>query len=332
MSDIAKKAGVSLMTVSRALKNHPRISLRTRQRLQRMAKEMGYRPDPSLSQFMARLRFSKQAEPLPIAWITNFPPPAQWRKAPILLSLHGGAQQRAHLLGYRLEEFSLAEGGMSPRRLSGILRARGIRGVIVAPHPNPGASLDLEWEFFAAATCGFSLASPSLHRAASSQFQAMQIAWEGLARLGYRRIGLALSSQDSKRVGEQWLGGILAMQTRSRASERIPPLIARDFSPQSVLCWFYKYRPDVVISDSSVLKWLALSGIRAPRDCGFAHTNAPVIGLAGVNHHMEELGAVATDLVVEQLNANRFGIPAVPKLVQITCSWQDGPTLRHRQI
>jgi len=42
--DIAKKAGVSPSTVSRALQDHPRIGIKTKARIQALAKEMGYVP------------------------------------------------------------------------------------------------------------------------------------------------------------------------------------------------------------------------------------------------------------------------------------------------
>ncbi len=42
--DIAKKAGVSPSTVSRALEDHPRIGAATRKRIQALAIEMNYVP------------------------------------------------------------------------------------------------------------------------------------------------------------------------------------------------------------------------------------------------------------------------------------------------
>ncbi|MEM7334300.1 MAG: LacI family DNA-binding transcriptional regulator [Chloroflexota bacterium] len=44
IKDIAQKAGVSASTVSRALKDHPRISEAMRQKIQSLAREMGYVP------------------------------------------------------------------------------------------------------------------------------------------------------------------------------------------------------------------------------------------------------------------------------------------------
>lgn len=45
INDMAKTLGVSASTVSRALKNHPDISLETRQMIQKYAKEVSYRPN-----------------------------------------------------------------------------------------------------------------------------------------------------------------------------------------------------------------------------------------------------------------------------------------------
>ncbi len=46
MADVARAAGVSLTTVSRALSGNGRLSERTRQRVRAIANEMGYRPNP----------------------------------------------------------------------------------------------------------------------------------------------------------------------------------------------------------------------------------------------------------------------------------------------
>lgn len=45
IKDIAKKAGVSVSTTSRALNDNPRISSATRERIKKIADELGYRPN-----------------------------------------------------------------------------------------------------------------------------------------------------------------------------------------------------------------------------------------------------------------------------------------------
>jgi DNA-binding LacI/PurR family transcriptional regulator len=44
-ADIARKLGISAMTVSRALNNHPNVKAETREQVARMAMKMGYVPD-----------------------------------------------------------------------------------------------------------------------------------------------------------------------------------------------------------------------------------------------------------------------------------------------
>ena len=45
MKEIAKQLGVSVTTVSRALQNHPRIGLRTREQVQALVRKLGYLPN-----------------------------------------------------------------------------------------------------------------------------------------------------------------------------------------------------------------------------------------------------------------------------------------------
>src|SRR6202453_1900722 len=58
---LAKMAGVSNATVSLALRNHPRIRPQERARIQRIATEAGYKPNPLVSHLFAQLRLSKTA-------------------------------------------------------------------------------------------------------------------------------------------------------------------------------------------------------------------------------------------------------------------------------
>jgi DNA-binding LacI/PurR family transcriptional regulator len=45
MKEIARRLGISVTTVSRALQNHPRIGLRTRERVQALAQQLGFVPN-----------------------------------------------------------------------------------------------------------------------------------------------------------------------------------------------------------------------------------------------------------------------------------------------
>lgn len=62
IKDIAKRAGVSASTVSRALKNHPSIGAATTERIQTLAREMGYVPSG-----VARALVSSQSSTIGVA-------------------------------------------------------------------------------------------------------------------------------------------------------------------------------------------------------------------------------------------------------------------------
>ena len=58
MKKIAKDLGVSVSTVSRALQNHPRIGAHTRERIQKLAKELNYQPDSRAINFKNRRSYN----------------------------------------------------------------------------------------------------------------------------------------------------------------------------------------------------------------------------------------------------------------------------------
>lgn len=51
MSDVASVAGVHKSTVSLALRNQPKLNAATRERIRKIAAELGYQPDPMLDLF-----------------------------------------------------------------------------------------------------------------------------------------------------------------------------------------------------------------------------------------------------------------------------------------
>eukprot|EP01035_Chromulina_nebulosa_P029894 gene29894-39673_t len=52
MKSIAAQAGVTQATVSMCLANNPRIPAATRERIQALAKKLGYQPNPYVSTLM----------------------------------------------------------------------------------------------------------------------------------------------------------------------------------------------------------------------------------------------------------------------------------------
>src|SRR5687767_1931302 len=80
MRDLAARLGVTHVTVSMALRDNPRVSPATRERVKKLADELGYRPDPMLSA-LATYRGNKSASGIhsAVAWINAWERPEDLR-------------------------------------------------------------------------------------------------------------------------------------------------------------------------------------------------------------------------------------------------------------
>ena len=120
LKDVAERAGVSIMTVSKVLRDAPDISLGTKERVRRLAEEMGYVPDP-----MARSLRTRTTKLLGAV----APALASPILAPALAALEGRLRER----GYDL---LVAQSGTEPAQEEACLRrllARRVDGLFIAP-------------------------------------------------------------------------------------------------------------------------------------------------------------------------------------------------------
>src|SRR3954467_13477885 len=80
LQDIADRAAVSKATVSLALRDHSSIPPATRARIQGIADELGYRPNPLVSALMT---YQRSAQPRPkavtLALVMNFRRKDAWK-------------------------------------------------------------------------------------------------------------------------------------------------------------------------------------------------------------------------------------------------------------
>lgn len=330
---LAAKAGVSRTTVSLALRNDRRLTAGTRQRIQALARELGYRPDPTFARLLAHVRARtavKQTES--VAWLTAFPSRDGWRnESYVFREYFKGASERAHQLGYRLDEIWAKEPGMSGRRVSAILRARNIRGLLIAPVPASRGHLSLDWRHFAVAALGYSMWKPEFHRVVANYYQCGMLALREMKRRGYRRIGFAMPDYVDERINHQYLAPFLIYQQTIRASDRIRSLVTRNWEEETFLGWLKKNRPDVVLSTGHLPgRWIRNSGLRVPEEIGFVHiqSESRAKQSAGVYQNPETVGAAAVDLLVGQLHRNEMGIPVRPTILMVSGDWVEGATVR----
>src|SRR3954467_6338095 len=78
---IADEAKTSRMTVSLALRGHPSISAAQRKRVQKLARRLGYTPNPIVTNLMGMLRAATHTKTtISIAIVTNQLGDHYWRK------------------------------------------------------------------------------------------------------------------------------------------------------------------------------------------------------------------------------------------------------------
>ena len=330
---IAQRAKVSRSTVSRVMRHDPRISPETARRVQAAAKELGYRPNPLLSTLMERVRVGRNISYQgTLAIVTDEEDAAKWyiNSTGSWARIHFGALQRAQERGYKVECFSAREYPADGHRLSQVLRARDIHGVYITPG-FAGRELQLDWEWFSAATTGHGLVRPDLHRVCYHNYHGIQLACRKLHAAGYRRIGLYLEQRNNEVTDNNYLAGFLLFQHSVAEPNRISPALVARYDRDEFRAWYRAHRPDAVISSKGVVaEWALELGARCPDDFGFAHLDhTPNLGQwAGINHHNELIGRGVIDLILAQVHRGESGIPTHPSTTMVEGFWADGPSVR----
>jgi LacI family transcriptional regulator len=334
LKDIAEKAGVSVMTVSRVLRKQRNISADTQARVMQIAKQLGYRPNPLVAALMSYRRSAHPAKSFStLGYITSFLPGDNWRQRPLYREFFEGAAESADRHGYRLEEFWLREPGMTAAKMSRILYHRNVPGVLIAPLPYSLGHLRLDWEKFSAVTFGYTVARPVLHKALNHQFRSMRLAMRQLRKFGYRRMGLAMSASYDSRVDYQWSASFLVDQRRLERQDQVPLCLIEDekWNEASFTEWFRTSKPDVIISQQvEILDWLAKLGVRVPEDVGFVHMNCPDTSgqFAGIYQNGKVIGEVAMDFLIGMVQRNERGIPELAHSLLVEGTWINGGTVR----
>lgn len=364
LKKIAEETGVSCMTVSRALRSAPRVSAGTAARVRKAAVRLGYVPDVRIASVMASVRAAKVRVPEPVAWLNAAPERWCWRDLKWLTPYREGAQEQCAALGYRLDDFWLAEPGMTEQRMSRILTSRGIRGVIITPAPTVlGVShLAFDWKKFCGISFENALLAPRLHRVAQAYHYNLMLALKVLRRTGYRRIGLFMQTLEHRRSQHTYLAALHYFQKNIPEEERVEPLLYRSIyglpdavpfaewvasesrkpnqgdyqaKPQAMLRdWIERERPDVIIGQRrNLLEWLAGLGLRVPEDIGVAHLalDDDCADWAGIWQNKRHIGAQAVQQLVAMMQTNQPGIPEIAHETLIRGTWRYGKTIRDRR-
>lgn len=340
MSQLAARAGVCKATISLALRNDPRISAATTQRINKIAAELGYTRNPVLDELMSELRQSRKVGyQRTIALLNAHPRRRAFSENATIPSWVAGCRRRAAYLGYTADEFWLHDPELDPPRLRRILTARGIRGAIIIGAFGLGSippQFNELWAEFACVVTGIRTHDPALSFSCVDHHNLVLDAMREARALGYRRPGLVLSRQVDQVTDGRFTCAMWLAQQELSLEQRVPAnnsTTVEDDTEPFFRAWFDQYRPDVILTlHTNVRGWVERLGLSAPKDLGLIHLerNRFTPEWAGMEQHNDVAGEAAVDLLAGMLQSREVGVPAFPRATLIGATWVAGNSVRRR--
>ena len=334
MRDIALRLRLSPMTVSRALRNDPRITPARRALIHKTAGELNYRPDAMAVALRGRGGSRPPGIEAELAWLNHWRDPAQLCRYREFALMWQGAVSAAEKHGFRLREF-VVDQRLSFARLDGILHSRGIQGVLVPPHGGAAFTApdhaSLDWSRYAVVRIGYTVQKLPAHIVAGNHLQGTLMALSRIAAKGYRRVGYVCWTNPSAFSRS----GFLTFQADLPKEQRIPLLMLPNSAQAGEECrrqlreWLSLHRPDAILTEVGDLHTLLDElGYRVPENLGLASTSSlDGPSEAGIDQHSDLIGQAAVETLIRLIHTHQFGLPDQPREVLVPGSWRDGPGL-----
>ena len=329
---IAQAAGVSAMTVSRALRNHPNLAALTKARVQKIARDLGYRPDPLVAKLMHHLRSRrKPAFQSSLCAVTNVPLDAL---RAFSRGVVAAARRRAEARGYAFQLAHFDSTPRTPGTLQRILRSRGVEGVLLLPmlRADQFGSL-FDWRDFSVVAATTSTLAPEVHRVTPNHFRNMQLLCAELAARGYRRVGVVLPDEYAQRVHHAFNAAAL-WHAVWQGTDLVAPLIHPGPRPVRLRAWYEREQPDAIVGSSPEnCRWLAHAlGLRIPGRIAFAatHVSRGETCFSGLDERPGDIGVTAVDLLAAMIHRGEKGLPEVPMTTELLGRWVRGRSCPRR--
>lgn len=334
--EVAERAGVSVTTVSHALRGFARVPEATKQKVKAAAEALGYRPNPVYRAVGANhRRTGRHAEGLPLVWLRREMTVNERPWGPDV-NIYPKAQRYARTLGYDfqiLDPITLCE----PEELGGILYARGCVGVVIGIGL-PREWVDrVDWGQLAVIAMGYNQGAHAFDRVSFAVFRASLLLVRQIHALGYRRIGylgpvppgqLEYEEDDLLRYG-----GFEAAIFSLPDQARLEPYMRLDRDMEAIRSWVKRIEPDCLIGwDYHDVRRFKEAGFPIGTRMGMAvqgikgeHLKTP--DQAGVFRSSHILGETVVELLNKKIVTGQFGRPRNPLETVIDPGWKSGTLL-----
>lgn len=334
---VAASARVSVATVSRVINSLGTVDAALKKRVERAIEQLGYKPNALASSVMRQFRAPHRKLLRGTLALLAHHSESEWAREELYYyrEFLDGAKRRAARLGYDIATFCLREPGVSPKRLAGILEARGISGVLVLPLPHRTESLGFPFERFASIKIGYMLQTPSLHRVTTDYVLHLARILQQMDDAGYKRIGYVVDDMVEERLARLAQAHYLLHQQKVPRAQRVPlytgALLGHAEGAAPFMKWWEKHRPDAIVCQHlQPYFWLRDAGVRFPTDAGFAAitTRPDYPEVSGMLPCLKEIAATGIDLLSHAVLHAEPGVPDFQRTVLICGTWHPGATLR----
>lgn len=320
LRDVAEAARVCVMTVSLALRDNPRIPAPTRDRIKRIAAELGYHPDPELARLMNHLRVSRTSRGRTSVAVIDFFPTADYPENAYNLKVRQGALKRASELGFSLTPFHGADYNHALRNLLKVVRARGIEGALLMPSVVP-MTLDLgsNWNGISVVATSKSILAPRFHCVVPNHFGNMMRLIETMHDRGWTRVCAVFDEYFNERTGQAFAAAV-KWHGHAPLILIVPQGLAVSERTALVTDWIARHRPEAVFAQSDAVAQALplLKRIRPriePSLVGLGAHN--VSGHSYLDERADLVGSAAIDLLGGMMYYHETGIPAHPRTTSI---------------
>ena len=303
IEDVARAAGVSVATVSRALRGLPNVAPSTRERVREVADTLHYRADPSASRLATgRTRTIAMAVPILDSWYFS--------------KVMAGAEAVLGDEGYDLLLFAVDGDARRRRVLGGPLVKRADGLIIVDLRVPDDEAVALVGNGIGLVSIGFEIAGASAVMVDDCGIAERAV--DHLVELGHRDIALLGGLSDDPlrfAVPEQRRLGYRRALARHGITERTDLWAQGNFSIEGgreamAALLDTTSPPTAVFAMSDEMAFGAMReiwdrGLRVPEDVSVMgvddHEFSVVVGLTTIQQEVAEHGALAARLLLEQL-------------------------------
>lgn len=316
--DVAKRAGVAVSSVSRALGNHPDVSEAMRDRVTRAAEELGYVPDPAAQSLRSG---STRLVGLVVRDFAN----------PFFGEIINGIEEIFASAGYTL--LVTDSGRDAPQEIARIraLKQRRVDALVLSTVDDTAATTR-------SAIAGFTrpvllldrdFDEQSVSKVLFDHATGVRAATHDLLQLGHRRIALITGSQEIRPTRERLRGFLEAYEesaTDPGSAERITGVFSASFARATTADLLRRpegQRPTALIAGGvqatiGILEGLSELGLRPGEDISLVVCDdLPWLRvlrprISAVSRDPEAMGRAAADLVLSMINGDPVATITLP--------------------